>query len=211
MLYAIDFFRAVPLADLGDAVSGRAAEATGVADFLTSSNEAYGAHFSMYGVLAGDVEPRFGYSLYSLACSVIPRVLWPDRPRDIYLYYSESVGAIQNQGYSLHHATGWYLNFGYLGVALGAVVMGLVWAYCLNAHRRAGSGHLFRLFATVAPWLFVACLPPLIRAGPEGYKGFLIEGVMIPVGVLAFACRPKKIRAPLAWHPERGWIWRPTI
>ena len=208
ILYAIDFFRAVPLAGLEDAVGARAEDATGVATFLTSSNEAYGAHFSMYGVLAGGVEPRFGYSLYSLACSVIPRVMWPDRPADIYLYYSESVGAIQNQGYSLHHATGWYLNFGYPGVALGAIVMGLVWTYCLNAHRRTRSGHLFRLFGTVAPWLFVACLPPLIRAGPEGYKGFLIEGVMIPVGVLAFACRPRKIRIPLAWHPERGWIWR---
>src|SRR5665213_794306 len=208
VLYAIDFFRAVPLAGLEQAVGGRAQQATGLAKFLTSSNEAYGAHFSLYGVLAARVEPRFGYSLYSLACSVIPRVLWPDRPPDIYLYYSESVGAIQDQGYSLHHATGWYLNFGYAGVALGAVVMGLVWAYCLNAHRRAGAGHLFRLFAITAPWLFAACLPPLIRAGPEGYKGFLIEGVMIPVGVLAFACRPKKIRAPLAWHPERGWIWK---
>jgi hypothetical protein len=211
VLYAIDFFRAVPLAGLQEAVSGRAEEATGVVSFLTSSNEAYGAHFSMYGVLAGGVEPRFGYSLYSLVCSVIPRVLWPDRPQDIYLYYSENVGAIQNQGYSLHHATGWYLNFGYPGVVLGAVVMGLVWAYCLNAHRRAKSGHLFRLFSAVAPWLFVACLPPLIRAGPEGYKGFLIEGVMIPVGVLAFASRPRNIRNPLAWHPERGWTWKPTI
>jgi hypothetical protein len=207
-LYAIDFFRAVPLAGLEGAVSGRAKEATGLARFLTSSNEAYGAHFSLYGVLAGGVEPRFGYSLYSLGCSVIPRVLWPDRPQDIYLYYSESVGAIQNQGYSLHHATGWYLNFGYPGVALGAVVMGLIWAYCLNAYRHPGSGHVFRLFATVAPWLFVACLPPLIRAGPEGYKGFLIEGVLIPVGVLAFACRPQKIRVPLAWRAERGWIWK---
>jgi hypothetical protein len=208
LLYAIDFFRSVPLAALGDAVSGRAGEATGVARFLTSSNEAYGAHFSMYGVLAGNVEPRFGYSLYSLACSAIPRVLWPDRPQDIYLYYSESVGSIQNQGYSLHHATGWYLNFGYPGVALGAIVMGLVWAYCLNAQRRAGAGHLFRLFAIVAPSLFVACLPPLIRAGPEGYKGFLIEGVLIPVSVLAFSCRRKKTRAALAWHPQQGWIWR---
>jgi hypothetical protein len=205
-LYAIDFFRAVPLAGLENAVSARAEEATGLARFLTSSNEAYGAHFSMYGVLAGGVEPRFGYSLYSLACSVIPRVLWPDRPRDIYLYYSESVGSIQNQGYSLHHATGWYLNFGYLGVALGAIVMGLVWGYCLNAHRRAGSGRVFRLFATVAPWLFAACLPPLIRAGPEGYKGFLIEGVLIPVGVLAFSSRRKKIRVKLRWQPESGWI-----
>jgi hypothetical protein len=211
MLYAIDFFRAVPFAGLGAAVSARADQATGMANFLTSSNEAYGAHFSMYGVLAGGVEPRFGYSLYSLVCSVIPRVLWPDRPPDIYLYYSESVGAIQNQGYSLHHATGWYLNFGYPGVALGAVVMGLVWAYCLNAHRRAGAGYLFRLFGAVAPWLFVACLPPLIRAGPEGYKGFLIEGVMIPVGVLAMACRRPKIRKPLHWHPERGWSWKPII
>jgi len=209
-LYAIDFFRAVPLAGLEDAVRSRAEEATGLARFLTSSNEAYGAHFSMYGVLAGNVEPRFGYSLYSLACSVIPRVLWPDRPRDIYLYYSESVGSIQNQGYSLHHATGWYLNFGYLGVALGAIVMGLVWGYCLNAHRRAGAGRLFRLFATVAPWLFAACLPPLIRAGPEGYKGFLIEGVLIPVGVLAFSSRRKKARVKLQWQPEGVWVGRAT-
>jgi hypothetical protein len=207
VLYAIDFFRAVPLAGLENAVGARTEKVTDVASFLTSSNEAYGAHFSMYGVLAAGVEPRFGYSLYSLACSVVPRVLWPDRPPDIYSYYSESVGAMQNQGYSLHHATGWYLNFGYPGVALGAIVMGLVWAYCLNAHRRTRPGHMFHLFGTVAPWLFVACLPPLIRAGPEGYKGFLIEGVIIPVGVLALACRPKKIRAPLVWHPGRGWIW----
>ncbi|HSP66351.1 MAG TPA: hypothetical protein VLN48_01410 [Bryobacteraceae bacterium] len=205
-LYAIDLFRAVPLAGLREEVGGRVEEATGVARFLTSSNEAYGAHFSMYGVLSAGVEPRFGYSLYALASSVIPRVVWPDRPRDIYLYYSESVGAIQNQGYSLHHATGWYLNFGYLGVALGAIIMGLVWAYCLNAHRRTGAGPLFRLFATVAPWLFAACLAPLIRAGPEGYKGFLIEGVLIPVGVLAFSCRKKHVPAKLAWHPQRGWV-----
>ena len=206
-LYAIDLFRAVPLADLSQDVRERTEEASGVATFLTSSNEAYGAHFSMYGVLAGQVEPRFGYSFYSLACSVIPRVLWPERPRDIYLYYSESVGAIENQGYSLHHATGWYLNFGYLGVALGAVVMGLLWAYCLNAHRRMGGGYLFRLFAIVAPWLFAACLAPLIRAGPEGYKGFLIEGLLIPLGVLAFSCRRKRVRAQLAWDAQRGWIY----
>ena len=47
-------------------------------------------------------------------------------------------------------------------------------------------------YATIAPWVFVANLPPLIRAGPEGYKGFLIEAVLIPVGVLVLACRPKK-------------------
>lgn len=198
-LYSIDFYRAVPVSEMRSAVEQRFSETTEVTRFVTSSNEAYAAHFSLYGVLAAGVEPRFGYSLYALACSIVPRVLWPGRPLDIYFYYSEQVGAIQNQGYSLHHATGWYLNFGIPGVLLGGIVMGLVWAYCLNAHQRirVKSGLLFRLFATVAPWIFVAYLPPLVRAGPEGYKGFFIEAVLIPVGTLAWACRPKKSRRRL--------------
>ncbi len=209
-LYTIDFFRGVPVSEMGTMVSQELQDATGVAKFITSSNEAYAAHFSMYGVLAAHVEPRFGYSFYSLVCSVIPRVLWPARPPDIYLYYSEQVGAIQNQGYSLHHATGWYLNFGVAGVALGGVVLGLVWGLCLNAQQRVrdASGLAFRLFAVVAPWLFVACLPPLVRAGPEGYKGFLIEGVLIPVGTLVLACRQKRARRRVASRqtPEAQWL-----
>jgi hypothetical protein len=195
-LYAIDFFRGVPVAGMQSAIGERLGQATGVARFVTSSNESFAAHFSMYGVLAAAVPPKFGYSLYSLLCSIIPRVLWPDRPLDIYFYYSAQVGAIQDQGYSLHHATGWYLNFGIAGVALGGAVLGLVWAFCLNAHQRIrpSSGLLFRLFAVISPWLFVAYLPPLLRAGPEAYKGFLIEAVLIPVGTLALACRAKKTR-----------------
>ncbi len=206
-LYAIDFFRGTPISEMREAVNQRIEEATEVAAFVTSSNEAYAAHFSLYGVLTTGAEPRFGYSLYSLACSVVPRVLWPDRPADIYNYYADSVGAIQNQGYSVHHATGWYLNFGYAGVAIGALVMGLVWAYCSNAHQRIvpKSGLAFRLFATISPWLFVACLPPLIRAGPEGYKGFIVEGLMIPMCTLAFACRPKKAKTKLTWDERTGW------
>jgi hypothetical protein len=204
-LYAIDFFRAVPVAGLRAAVTERLDQATGVAAFVTSSNEAFAAHFSMYGVLSAGVAPKFGYSLYALVCSIVPRIVWPGRPLDIYFYYSDQVGAIQNQGYSLHHATGWYLNFGIAGVALGAVVLGLIWAYCLNAHQRirAGSGLAFRLFATTAPWLFVAYLPSLVRAGPEGYKGFVIEAVLIPVGTLLLACRPRAARATA---PDSHWL-----
>jgi hypothetical protein len=206
-LYAIDFFRGTPLSEMREAVSHRIEEATEVASFVTSSNEAYAAHFSLYGVLSTGAEPRFGYSLYSLACSVVPRVMWPDRPADIYNYYADSVGAIQNQGYSIHHATGWYLNFGYAGVALGAILMGLVWAGCSNAHQRIlpKSGLVFRLFATISPWLFVACLPPLIRAGPEGYKGFIVEGLMIPMATLAIACRPRTAQPRLRWDARTGW------
>jgi len=190
-LAAVDFFRATPLAGIGTALLTRGQDSGDVSHFVTTSNEAFAAHFSMYGVLAAGTEPKFGYSLYSLACSVIPRVLWPQRPRDIYLYYSESVGTIQNQGYSLHHATGWYLNFGFAGVAVGALVLGLLWAACLNAHQRIRrrTGLLYRLFAVIAPWVLVAGLPPLIRAGPEGYKGLIIESFLIPLGVLLLACR----------------------
>jgi hypothetical protein len=206
-LYAIDFFRGTPLSEMTRAVYERLEDATELTSFVTSSNEAYAAHFSLYGVLSTGAEPRFGYSVYSLACSVVPRVLWPDRPVDIYNYYADSVGALQNQGYSIHHATGWYLNFGYIGIALGAVVMGLVWAYCSNAHQRisARSSLAFRIFATLSPWLFVACLPPLIRAGPEGYKGFLVEGVLIPMATLTFACRRKKAAPTLSWDADTGW------
>ena len=142
----------------------------------------------------------------------MPRVLWPDRPYDIYRYYSESVGTVQNQGYSLHHATGWYLNFGYLGVPLGAVVMAFVWSRCINARRAIGrgTGLPFRLFAIVAPWLFAACLPPMLRAGPEGYKGLIIEGALIPVAVLILACRPQRARrkaARLQWDARNGWAF----
>jgi hypothetical protein len=207
-LYAVDFFRGTPISEMREVIHQRIDDATEVATFVTSSNEAYAAHFSMYGVLSSGVEPRFGYSVYSLACSVIPRVLWPDRPDDIYNYYAGSVGAIRNQGYSVHHSTGWYLNFGYAGVALGALAMGLAWAYCLNAHQRIRprSGVAFRLFATIAPWVFVACLPSLIRAGPEGYKGFLVDGLLIPMVTLAFACRAKKAAPALAWDARTGWV-----
>lgn len=209
-LYGIDYFRATPVSGLWNAVSERADEATQVGRFVTSSNETFAAHFSMYGVLKTDTEPQFGYSIYSLICSIIPRVLWKDRPRDIYLYYSESVGAIQNQGYSLHHATGWYLNFGYAGIVLGAVLMGLIWAWCLNlpSKIRSKSGLLIRLFAIIGPWVFVAGLPPLLRAGPEGYKGFVIESVLIPLAVLGLACRARRKRkASLTWDPQAGWVF----
>jgi hypothetical protein len=209
-LYAVDFFRGTPISEMREAVDLRIDEATEVTGFVTSSNEAYAAHFSLYGVLASGAEPRFGYSFYSLACSAIPRVIWPSRPPDIYDYYAESVGVIRDQGYSVHHATGWYLNFGYVGIPLGAVVLALVWAYCLNAHQRIvqKSGLIFRLFATIAPWVFVAGMPSLIRAGPEAYKGFVVDGLLIPMITLAFACRPKKASAKLTWDQQRGWILR---
>ena len=188
----------------GEAREERLAKPPASRRFVTSSNEAFAAHFSMYGVL-GRGPPKFGYSLYALVCSIVPRVLWPDRPSGHLLLLQRQVGAIQDQGYSLHHATGWYLNFGIAGVVLGGVVLGLVWAFCLNAHQRIRprSGLLFRLFAVIAPWLFVAYLPPLVRAGPEGYKGFASRRCSFR-WALALPAGPGRTQiAPRV--PDRGW------
>lgn len=198
-LYAIDVFRGTPLSELPGTISSRIENASQPAQFVTSSNEPYSAHFSLYGVLAYDVPPLFGYSFYSLACSVIPRILWPGRPSDIYWYYAAHVGAMEGQGYAIHHATAWYLNFGYPGVFLGALVFGLVWAYCYNSARRLrpGSGTLFRLFAILAPGLFVAYIPPFIRAGPENYKSLIVDAFLVPLLTLAAGCWEfRKRRAP---------------
>jgi hypothetical protein len=88
-----------------------------------------------------------------------------------------------------------------------------VWGYCLNARRgvTAKTSVPFRLFAIVAPWFFAACLPPMLRAGPEGYKGLIIEGALIPVTMLILACRPKRVHRPaqhLDWDPRTGWAFR---
>jgi hypothetical protein len=49
----------------------------------------------------------------------------------------------------------------------------------------------------------VAGLPPLIRAGPEGYKGLVIESFLIPLAILLAACRPRK--SPPRSAGRRAW------
>ena len=97
-----------------------------------------------------------------------------------------------------------------VGLALHNLVMALLWGYCINSKRaiRKRTKLPFRLFAIVAPWFFAACLPPMLRAGPEGYKGLIIEGCLIPVGMLILACRPKRARSKktrLSWNERTGW------
>jgi hypothetical protein len=210
-LFSIDYFRGFALGDLSNAISReeQATEVGRVGTFVASSNEAYAAHFSLYGVLSRNVEPKFGYSLYALALSAVPKILWPDRPRDIYYYYSESVGAMQGQGYSVHHATGWYLNFGYIGVVLGAMLLGMTWSFCVNARYRIRqrTSLSFRLFAISSPWFFAAALPPMLRSGPEGYKAIVLEVVCIPVAMLLLGTyeRRRRNQQRLIWNERSGW------
>jgi hypothetical protein len=184
-----DLLRFVPLSELPDKLVHLQADELNIFKFATSSNEAFSPHFSMYGALAYDIPLTYGSSLLSLLASVIPRLLWLNRPQDIYSYYAESVNAMEGQGYAILHPTGWYLNFGVVGIVIGAVLLGFIWAKCFNGYLNLGGRQprLYYIFGSLSPWILAAFIPQLMRAGPEIYKSLLVEGFLIPVTVLTLA------------------------
>jgi len=143
----------------------------------------------LYGALALNVPLTYGESVVSMVASVIPRFVWPDRPPDIYLHYADSISVAEGQGFTIHHATGWYLNFGTLGILVGALLWGWVWATCHANFHRDGlqRSRFWTLWARVLPWMFVASIPMLIRAGFEGYKALLVEAFLLPTVILLLA------------------------
>ncbi len=166
-----------------------------VTDALTQDVEPFAAHASMYGTLQKHVPLTYGVSFLWLVTSPIPAVIRPALVPVSYQHYAEHVGAFQDQGFTLHHATGWYINFGVPGVILGAVVLGWIWAalfnrFCAVAHSRS---HLGRVFSTVAFWSLTAFLPILIRGGPEGYKGAAVEAMLAPT-LMMFASSVMLVR-----------------
>lgn len=189
----VDFLRAFPLLELWEGIDWW--EAAQWVPEIRASNEAFGAHLSLYGVLSFHAPLTYGSSLISLLASIVPRILWSDRPNDIYSHYAASVGLseeVGEQGFSIHHATGWYLNFGLPGLLVGAIVWGWIWSRCFNAYLSAGErrdrGPRWQyVLAVLAPWAFVSYIPPLIRAGLEGYKGLLIDALFVPTLVVTLA------------------------
>ena len=205
LIGTVDWLRGLPLVGAWEQLNWRDME-TALVD-IGRSNEAFGAHFSLYGVLRFETPITFGASVISLMASVVPRVFWPDRPLDVYPYYAERVQAAGGQGYSLHHAAGWYLNFGIAGVILGAVVWGWLWASLFNRfHRVRPNQVVMRFFTVLAPWMFVAGIPSLIRTGIEGYKGLTVDSLLVPTVSLALShtlvASLNRVARP-ARHPQR--------
>lgn len=187
---AIDFLRGLPVLALLD--SENWLDALAWVPEIRSSNEAFAAHFSLYGVLHFNAPLTYGASFIALAASIVPRLFWADRPEGSYVLYAESLGIYEGrtgQGYTVHHATGWYLNFGLWGLIVGAVLIGVIWAVCYNAHRetRNGNRDWRNVLAIIAPAGFVAYIPPLVRAGPDAYKGLILEAFIIPTVIILVA------------------------
>lgn len=193
----IDFARGLAVNDIAQHVS--IGEVAYSLVRLANSNEGFAAHMSLYGVLYYDIPLTYGSSIQSFLASVVPRTFWPDRPYDIYVYYAQNVDATEGQGYSIHHAAGWYLNFGVPGVILGAILLGRIWAALYNnfVHDALRPRNiLWRVFCIVGFVTFTANLANLIRSGPEGYKGILIDSFFIPVAVLALSRVRKRATSP---------------
>lgn len=205
-LWLVDTLRGLPLGAVAGGLQqldlGRWFEA---AQFVTSSNEAFSAHFSLYGALSLNVPLTYGESVLSMLASVVPRFAWPNRPPDIYLHYADTIGVAEGQGFTIHHATGWYLNFGVLGILVGALLWGWVWARCFTNFHRDGAwqSHFWMLWVRIAPWMFVASIPMLIRAGFEGYKALLVEAFLLPTVILLLASTDGKVCRMLRLNPTR--------
>ena len=95
-------------------------------------------------------------------------------------------------GFTIHHATGWYLNFGVIGIVIGAAILSGIWVTLYNRHCRLlfQRPRVTNIFWSVASSAFVAQLPGLIRSGPEGYRGVFLAGIIVPAIILTLCSRP---------------------
>lgn len=157
---------------------------------LFSSSEFYSAQFSLYGLLKYDVGFTYGSSILFLISTLVPSFLGVPRPQAIYDYYVlGTTHQIPEFGVTIHHASAWYLNFGILGIILGA----LLWAYVLK-FLFIRKKYFIYMYGAI---LFSANSIPMIRGGGlEIYKGCLLLCTIIPM-VLIYFSRVKFKRAAI--------------
>jgi len=153
------------------------------------SNEMFSAHFSMYGLISQHVPLTYGSSIWSFICSLVPRIMLPDRPQDSYEYYVQSVHALKGQGYTIHHASGWYINFGLAGVLAGGTLLGFLWSRFFNKMHELQKirNKFMKLLFIIGMLVFTAQLPSLMRSGPEAYKALIFEALIIPTVIIYFS------------------------
>lgn len=153
---------------------------------LGNSAEQYAAQLSMYGVLKNEVPCTFGTSLLFLFSTFVPAFLGLPRPDRIYMYYvMQTMHGKPDIGVTIHHATAWYLNFGLIGIIVGALLWGVFLKFLYK--RRLSFIYFYGsiLFS-------VASIQMIRDGGPESYKGALLLVTIIPMLIIHFCL--KKIR-----------------
>ncbi|MBK9060478.1 MAG: hypothetical protein IPL81_11620 [Flavobacteriales bacterium] len=167
------------------------------------SNEFFCAHFSLYGILRKEVRPKPYISVRYIAASMVPRMMKEERPPTAYDHYAEQAQLEPGQGYTIHQAAGWYINGGWAGLAIGGLLLGLLWGGLMRM-RAAPPLHslVWHVFAIMGTSCFAAFMPILIRDGPEIVKALVFEGFAMPIGIVFLAtflgCRRESRNKPIA-------------
>lgn len=185
------------LLDEGDKNETYAVSGASTLHSLLYSNEMFVPSFSLYAVLKEKPPYTYGASFKWLAYSVVPSFVGLKRPDDSYKYYIQYTRAakVTNQGFTIHHAAGWYLNFGVIGVLAGAVLLAFFVSYGYYRYLRETHTVKKILWFSFFAGTFIF-IPRLIRTGPEGYKSiFMISFLFLAIILLCgtfFQVRAKK-------------------
>lgn len=146
---------------------------------IAFNGEALAAHLSLYSILKNSVPVFFGKSFIYLINSIIPRFIYDHGTFSIYNYYANFLNLPTETGFTIHNASGWYLNFGITGIILGAIFLGLLW------------GGVYRMYQENKPMFYnnffrncficiTAYLPLYLRGGPEVIKPLFIFCFFLP-------------------------------
>lgn len=170
---------------------------------LMASNEMFAGHMSMYGAVYYDVPFTYGGSFNYLIHSMIPRFVEATRPLDSYQHYAASIHYTEVQGFTINHATGWYVNFGMPGVAMGALLLGLLVGYAFLIQSKVNTSNWFwYIVQTILLLSIAAFFPALIRTGPEGFKALFFEAILIPSFLLYALCKTSSITRKKLSHED---------
>lgn len=146
---------------------------------IVFSNELFAGHFSMYGITKQNVQPKFGLSFKYLFKTLKPGSSKDAKALDSYSYYSQAMNFPDKQGFTINHVSGWYLNFGYLGIVLGGIVLSCLLLIPYYFYLKSNKS-FFKLVLFVSFISIGAFGAMLVRSGPEAFKALIIEALIIP-------------------------------
>tara|TARA_R110001592_G_scaffold85353_1_gene252174 strand:+ start:15262 stop:16551 length:1290 start_codon:yes stop_codon:yes gene_type:complete len=154
---------------------------TSIVNMFSSSEFIY-SHMSMYGVYSNEIEVSVGKSLFFLVSATLPRVISNDREEDIYNYYIQQVSSNPFKGFTIANPTGWYLNFGIVGVFFGGCILGLI---CCSLHFCCYHNRKQSMFFILVFSLFLSDIIGYMRSGgPEPLRAVLLIKAILPAIII---------------------------
>lgn len=151
------------------------------------SNEFFGLYFGMYYAVLFEVRSYEGWFFLPMSLLQMTPENWGIN--STYSSYTKFINAEKGQGYGLHHFVGLFILGGFLPLIFGSAVFGMIAGI---AQKRIVRLKRRPINQANVDWLsLIACttlanLPMIFRNGIEGYKGLIIDGVLVPVFIGVF-------------------------